>query len=62
MYHLLLNFVLNLFKHGALLLEGKQLRKQGQTHPTNLFQVVGTVLILLDVISEGGLLQCHSGK
>lgn len=51
----------DLFKHRALLLEGKQLRK----HPTNLNQMVGAVLILfsamLSVVS-GNLLQCHSGK
>lgn len=51
-----------LFKHRALLLEGKQLRKQGQTHPTNLNQMVGTVLILFSaMLSVGGnLLQGHS--
>lgn len=50
----------DLFKHRALLLEGKQLRK----HPTNLNQMVETVLILFSVMLSvsGNLLQCQSGK
>lgn len=50
----------DLFKHRTLLLEGKQLRK----HPTNLNQMVGTVLILFSVMLSvsGNLLQCQSGK
>lgn len=53
-----------LFKHRALLLEGKQLRKQGQTQPTNLNQMVGTGLILFSAMLSvsGNLLQCRSEK
>lgn len=53
-----------LLEHRALLLEGKQLRKQGQTHPTNLNQIIRTGLILFSAMLSvsGNLLQCHSGK